>query len=202
MTPKRGTLMCSARRRLTTDRFFIPHHTSLLPMNANENFLKFSRFLLNEESRIKLRKTVNALPDELLWWRPNEQANSIGNLLMHLEGNVRQWIVGGVGGAADVRNRAGEFGAREGATKSELLARLENALSEADVVLARLRPEQLTERRRIQTREVTVLEAIYQVVQHFSLHLGQIIVVAKAQVPGAVKFYEDAGGAARPIWQE
>jgi uncharacterized damage-inducible protein DinB len=171
-------------------------------MDSSENFLKFSRFLLDEESRIKLRKAVTALPDELLWWRPNEQANSVGNLLMHLEGNVRQWIIGGVGGAADVRNRGGEFGAHEGATKSELLARLEHTLDEADAVLARVRPEQLTERRRVQTREITVLEAIYQVVQHFSLHLGQIILVAKAQVPGAVKFYEDAGGAARPIWRD
>lgn len=171
-------------------------------MDSSENFLKFSRFLLDEESRIKLRKAVTALPDELLWARPNEQANSVGNLLMHLEGNVRQWIIGGVGGAADVRNRGGEFGAREGATKAELLARLEHTLDEADAVLARVRPEQLTERRRVQTREITVLEAIYQVVQHFSLHLGQIILVAKAQVPGAVKFYEDAGGAARPIWRD
>jgi uncharacterized damage-inducible protein DinB len=171
-------------------------------MDAGKNFVSMSRFLLNEESRTKLRKTVDALPDELLWWRPNEQANSVGNLLLHLEGNVRQWIIGGVGGASDVRNRATEFAAREGATKRDLLARLENTLDEADAVLARLRPEQLVEGRRVQTRDVTVLEAIYQVVQHFSLHLGQIILVAKAQVPGAVKFYEDAGGAARPIWRD
>src|SRR5947199_6741637 len=123
-------------------------------MDANENFLKFSRFLLNEEFRIKLRKTVNALPDELLWWRPNEQANSVGNLLMHLEGNVRQWIVGGVGGAPDVRNRAGEFAARESDTAEELLRRLDQTLDEADSVLSRLKPEQLTERRRVQTRDV------------------------------------------------
>jgi uncharacterized damage-inducible protein DinB len=171
-------------------------------MDCSENFVQFSRALLNEEFRIKMRKTVNALPDELLWQRPNEQANSVGNLLMHLEGNVRQWIVAGVGGAADVRNRGAEFASREGASKHELLARLEDTLEDADAVLARLRPEQLTERRRVQTRDVTVLEAIYQVVQHFALHLGQIILVAKAQVPGAVKFYEDAGGAARPIWRD
>jgi len=101
-----------------------------------------------------------------------------------------------------VRNRAGEFAARESASADELLARLEQTLDEADAVLVRLRPEQLTDRRRIQAREVTVLEAVYQVVQHFALHLGQIILVAKAEVPGAVKFYEDAGGVARPIWRE
>src|SRR5512138_760467 len=97
---------------------------------------------------------------------------------------------------------SGAFAARESASADELLARLEQTLDEADAVLVRLRPEQLTDRRRVQAREVTVLEAIYQVVQHFALHLGQIILVAKAEAPGAIKFYEDAGGAARPIWRD
>jgi uncharacterized damage-inducible protein DinB len=173
-----------------------------ITMDIGANFISWSRGYLNDEYRIKIRKTVRALPPEMLWWRPNEQSNSVGNLLMHLEGNLRQWIIGGVGGAPDVRNRAGEFAARESEPAEELLRRLEQALDEADAVLTKLRPEQLAERRRVQTRDVTVLEAIYQVVQHFALHLGQIILVAKAQVPGAVKFYEDAGGAARPIWRD
>jgi uncharacterized damage-inducible protein DinB len=171
-------------------------------MDLGQNFIDRSRAYLTDEYRIKMRKTVRALPAEMLWWRPNEEANSVGNLLMHLDGNLRQWIIGGVGGAPDVRNRAGEFAAKEGASAEELLRRLEQTLDEADAVLARLRPEQLAERRRVQARDVTVLEAVYQVVQHFALHLGQIILVAKAQVPGAVKFYEDAGGAARPIWRD
>ena len=171
-------------------------------MDTSHNFIKFSRGLLNEEYRIKLRKTVSALPERALWWRPNEQANSVGNLLLHLEGNVRQWIIGAVGGAPDVRNRAGEFGMREGSTRDDLLRHLETTLDEADAVLEGLQPAQLMERRRVQARDVSVLEAIYQVVQHFGYHLGQIVVIAKEQVPGAVRFYEDAGGAARPIWKE
>lgn len=171
-------------------------------MDASHSFIKFSRGLLNDEYRIKLRKTVVALPEKALWWRPNDQANSVGNLLLHLEGNVRQWIIGAVGGAPDVRNRAGEFGAREGSSKDDLLRHLETTLDEADAVLEGLQPAQLAERRRVQARDVSVLEAIYQVVQHFGYHLGQIVVIAKEQVPGAVKFYEDAGGAARPIWRE
>jgi uncharacterized damage-inducible protein DinB len=171
-------------------------------MDTSHNFIKFSRGLLNEEYRIKLRKTVSALPERALWWRPNEQANSVGNLLLHLEGNVRQWIIGAVGGAPDVRNRAGEFGTREGSARDDLLRHLETTLDEADAVLEGLQPAQLMERRRVQARDVSVLEAIYQVVQHFGYHLGQIVVIAKEQVPGAVRFYEDAGGAARPIWKE
>jgi len=171
-------------------------------MDSAQNFIKFSRELLNEEYRIKLRKTVGTLPEGALWWRPNDKANSVGNLLLHLEGNVRQWIIGAVGGAPDVRDRGHEFAAREGSSREDLLRHLETTLDEADAVLAALKPAQLAERRRVQTRDVSVLEAIYQVVQHFGYHLGQIVVVAKEQVPGAVKFYEDAGGAARPIWKE
>lgn len=170
-------------------------------MDVGQNFIDRSRAYLTDEYRIKLRKTITALPPEMLWWRPNDESNSVGNLLMHLEGNLRQWIIGGVGGAPDVRNRAGEFAAREGATCEQLVRQLEQTLDEADAVLTRLRPEQLTERLRVQSRDVTVLEAVYQVVQHFALHLGQIILITKAQVPGAIKFYEDAGGAARPIWR-
>jgi uncharacterized damage-inducible protein DinB len=171
-------------------------------MDVGRNFIDRSRGYLTDEFRIKIRKTVEGLPPDALWWRPNEKANSVGNLLLHLEGNVRQWIVGGIGGAPDVRNRANEFAAQQGATAEQLLDRLEKALDDADAVLAKLRPEQLGERRQIQTRDVTVLDAVYQTVQHFALHLGQIILVAKAEVPGAVQFYEDAGGAARPIWKE
>ena len=171
-------------------------------MSLGQNFIDRSRAYLTEEYRIKLRKTIDALPPDALWWRPNEQANSVGNLLLHLEGNVRQWIIGGVGGAPDTRNRAGEFAAREGASKEELLARLDETLAEADAVLARLDPARLGDRLQIQARDITALDAVYQVVQHFALHLGQIILVAKSEVPGAVKFYEDAGGKARPIWKD
>ncbi|HKW48505.1 MAG TPA: DUF1572 family protein [Gemmatimonadaceae bacterium] len=171
-------------------------------MDIGQNFIDRSRAYLADEYRIKLRKTLATVSPELLWWRPNDESNSVGNLVMHLEGNVRQWIVGAIGGAPDVRNRAGEFAAKEGGTREELMRRMEQTLDEADAVLAKLRPEQLTERRRVQARDVSVLDAVYQVVQHFALHLGQIILVAKAQVPGAVKFYEDAGGNARPVWRE
>jgi uncharacterized damage-inducible protein DinB len=171
-------------------------------MPLGQDFIDRSRSFLTDEYRIKLRRTIDSLPPDALWWRPNEQSNSVGNLLLHLEGNVRQWIVAGIGGAADTRNRAGEFAAREGMSKEELLAQLEQTLEDADAVLAGLSPDRLSERLEVQARNVTVLEAVYQVVQHFALHLGQIILVAKAEVPGAVKFYEDAGGKARPIWKE
>jgi uncharacterized damage-inducible protein DinB len=169
-------------------------------MDFAEEFVARSRYYLHTEYRAKLRAAVEALPTEALWWRANEESNSVGNLLAHLAGNVRQWIVGGVGGLPNVRNRAGEFAARSGATAAELLGNLERVLDEADAVLSNLSAAELATTRTIQGRELTVLAAVYHVVEHFSTHVGQIILLVKMHSPGAVRFYEDAGGLARPVW--
>lgn len=169
-------------------------------MDLGSEFLERSRHYLATEYRTKVRAAVEAMPNDALWWRPNEESNSVGNLLLHLAGNVRQWIVSGVGGAPDQRHRAGEFGARTGGDAATLLAGLDAALDDADAVLAKLTTADLAASRTIQGRDVTVFDAIYHVVEHFSGHVGQIVLVAKAHSPGAVRFYEDAGGLARPVW--
>ncbi len=171
-------------------------------MTIAEAFVARSRALLTDEYRIKIRRAVEAMPDGTLWWRPNEASNSVGNLLLHLEGNVRQWIVAGIGGATDTRDRSAEFAARESATAADLLARLDAVLDEADAVLASLDERALLEPRAIQGRDVIVLDAVYQVVQHFALHSGQIFFIAKERAPGSVRFYDDSTGIARPIWRE
>ena len=169
-------------------------------MELLSTFVERSRYYLATEYRMKLRAAVESLPDGALWSRPNEQSNSVGNLLLHLAGNVRQWIVAGVGGARDTRNRATEFAAREGVGAATLLAALDQVLDDADAVLAKLTEADLASSRMIQGREVQVLEAVYHVVEHFAGHVGQIILIAKMHSPGAIRFYEDAGGLARPIW--
>ena len=164
-------------------------------------FIARARYYLGEEYRTKLRLVLDALPAEALWWRADESTNSIGNLLLHLSGNVRQWIVGGVGQQPVKRHRSEEFSARHERDVEELWALLDATLADADAVLARLPASALLEKRTIQAREVTVLEAIFHVVEHFALHLGQIIYVAKMRAPGSIKFYEDAGGLAKPLWR-
>jgi uncharacterized damage-inducible protein DinB len=165
-------------------------------------FLERARYYLLAEYRTKLRSAVGALPAGALWWRPNDESNSAGNLLLHLEGNVRQWLVDGVQDRPSRRRRAGEFSARDGETAEALLARLDDTLGEADRALGRLSARDLLERRTIQGRDVTVLEAIFHVVEHFSHHLGQVILLAKHHAPGTVRFYEDADGLARPLWPD
>ena len=169
-------------------------------MDLAATFLARSRYYLTNEYPTKLRAAVEALPADVLWHRANAQSNSVGNLLVHLSGNVRQWIVSGVGGSPNRRDRAAEFAQERGAAAAQLLADLQHTLEEADEVLARLTAADLGSARTIQGRDTTVLEAVYHVVEHFALHLGQIILVAKAHAPGAVQFYEDAGGLAVPLW--
>jgi len=179
----------------------LPEDTQM-PMDLAQTFIARSRYYLQGEYRTKIRAAVEALPAGALWWRANDQSNSVGNLLMHLAGNIRQWIVAGVGQAPDRRNRAGEFAARDGATAAELLDVLEKALDDVDAVIAKLTPDDLAGRRTIQGREISVLEAVYHVVEHFALHSGQIILLSKMHAPGAVRFYDDAGGLAKPLWPD
>ena len=161
-------------------------------------FIERSRYYLVSEYPTKIQRCLDVLPAEALWRRDAASENSIGNLLMHLSGNVRQWIVSGVGGAPDARERAAEFAARAGDDALALMASLRDTLTEADAVLASLDAERLREQRRIQGRDVKVLDAVYHVVEHFSMHTGQIILLAKRFAPGRVQFYEDAGGLAVP----
>src|ERR1700704_5755410 len=106
-------------------------------------FLERSRYFLGTEYRTQIRLSVEALPEDGLWWRANDQSNSVGNLLLHLNGNVRQWMLGGVGQQANERHRAAEFAARTGPPAATLLGDLFRTLDEVDLVLAALTPANL-----------------------------------------------------------
>jgi uncharacterized damage-inducible protein DinB len=179
-------------------------------MDQTAAFLAQSREYLTRHYLPKIRAAVEPLSEEDLWWRPNPASNSIANLLLHLAGNIRQWVVSGVGGAPDRRDRASEF-SRQGPvapggtgaaplTRGELLAGLTKAILEADAVIARLDPASLGEPRPIQGREVTAFDAIYHVVEHLAMHAGQIIYIAKMRSGKDLGFYRLEGGIARPDW--
>lgn len=174
---------------------------SAMPFDLASAFLDRSRYFLGVEYPGKIRLALSAMPADRLWHRAHGSANSAGNLVLHLAGNVRQWIVSGVGGAPDVRERDAEFSARDGAGLDTLLRILDAACADAVAVLARLDAAALAEPRVIQGRTTTVFAAVYHVVEHFSGHTGQLILMAKdASPPGAVRFYDDAGGLARPLF--
>jgi uncharacterized damage-inducible protein DinB len=163
-------------------------------------FLAESRRLLADDYLPRIRLALESLPEGDLWWRPNEASNSAGNLLLHLAGNVRQWIVGGVGGEPDRRRRDEEFDADAGSV-SEVLAVLEAAVGDAAATLASLDPDSLTGRIAVQGRETTRLAAIYHAVEHFSMHTGQLIWVVKARTSQDLELYEPGDdGHPYPAW--
>jgi uncharacterized damage-inducible protein DinB len=143
----------------------------------------------------RIDECLNRLTNEQIWARGGENENAVGNLLLHVCGNVRQWIIANIGGKADVRERDREFSARGGRSKAELLGVLHATVEEALAILGSVRAETLTERRVIQGEDVSVLEAIYQVVQHFSMHVGQIIFATKAFTGSDLGFYVEPGTA-------
>ena len=158
---------------------------------SSELFLEFSRRKLLEQYWPRLRKAVETLSDEQIWWRPNDASNSIGNLLLHLNGNVWQWLVASFNRLDDKRDRPAEFNATGDLSASDLLDRLGQTIDEAAKVLARLTPEELLSTWQIQGYTVSGLAAVYQVVEHFGLHYGQIIYITKMQEGRDLGFYKD-----------
>jgi uncharacterized damage-inducible protein DinB len=142
-------------------------------------FLACARKTLVGECWPRLRGCVASLTDDQVWWRPNEASNSIGNILLHLNGNVRQWAVTPFTTADDCRDRPGEFREREHIAPSALLEALGATIHEADIVLARLSASDLGATLNIQGYRVTALEAVHHVVEHFSMHYGQVVYVTK-----------------------
>ena len=122
---------------------------------------------------------LGRLNDEQIWSRGGTHENAIGNLILHLCGKARQWIISGVGGAKDVRDRDAEFAANGEWTREQLLAHMKQTVDEAVTVLRAVTPERLTEIVTPQNQTVPALEAIYQVVAHFQQHTGQIIFATK-----------------------
>ena len=154
-------------------------------------FLEFSRRKLLEHYWPRLRASVEILTDEQVWWRPNEASNSIGNLVLHLNGNVRQWLIDSFEGREDKRDRPAEFAAQDGITAAELLERLSATMDDAAGTLTRLTKNDLIKRYEIQGYNVSGLEAVYQVVEHFGMHYGQIAYISKALSGSDLGFYRE-----------
>ena len=142
-----------------------------------------------EEDRSRIETCLGKLSEEQVWARGGENENAIGNLVLHLCGNVRQWIVAGAGGRPDIRDRDSEFAAKGGVAPSELAARLKAVVDEAAEVLREVPAERLVEPLAVQGYAVTGLEAIYHSVEHFSMHTGQILFITKMLTGSDLGFY-------------
>src|ERR1700674_4092800 len=118
--------------------------------DIGQAFIAQSQYHLAKDFLPKIERCLALLSDQQIWSRANEQSNSIGNLLLHLSGNVREWIVCGLGDATDSRDRDSEFAQRGEIPRAELFNRLKRTLDEAVTTLARLDPDKLLAKHRIQ----------------------------------------------------
>jgi len=130
----------------------------------------------------KIEHCLNQLDDQQIWWRPAEDMNSIGNLLLHLAGNLRQWVVSGVGDAVDTRQRQLEFDERRLIPKSEVWRRLADVVDEATTALQSASAEELLSKKRVQGNTVTKLGAMMHSVTHFQGHVQEIICLTRQQL--------------------
>jgi Protein of unknown function (DUF1572) len=159
--------------------------------SASTLFLEFSREKLLNQYWPRMRSCVESLNDKQIWWRPNDASNSVGNLLLHLNGNVRQWMVASFNHMDDKRDRPVEFSTSGNISGGELIRQLDNTLQEASSVLSRLTESDLLTRFEIQGYNVTGLQAVYQVVEHFGLHHGQILYITKMLRGEDLGFYRE-----------
>jgi uncharacterized damage-inducible protein DinB len=169
------------------------------PTNPARPFLAQARRLLLQIHWPRIAACMRELTSEQIWWRANPASNSVGNLALHLEGNVRQWIVSGLGGAPDRRERDLEFSQLSPIPRRILLARLRKAVRDADRVMGRLNGAALARTYSIQGFRVSGLRAVFHVAEHFSHHAGQIILLTKMLGGRDLKFTHLPGERKRKV---
>jgi uncharacterized damage-inducible protein DinB len=144
----------------------------------------------------KIRFCVERMADRQVWWRPAPHVNSTGNLLLHLTGNLSQWVLEGLGGLAYERHRDAEFAATGGATRDELLSGLAAVVEKSQAVIRGLSAEELRRERRIQGEDTDGLGVVLHVTEHMAYHTGQAVQLAK-QILGSeapIDFYPQHRG--------
>lgn len=155
----------------------------------------FSRYAIDKlaDHLAQVRRCTALLSEDQVWYRPNESSNSVANLLLHLTGNVRQWIVSGIGGRSIQRDRAAEFARRDGLTKQQLLDSLSAVMEEARAVLGTITDRTLVDEYTIQAYRVSGIAAMTHVVEHFAFHTGQIVTTTKWLLDVDLSKYDEKG---------
>ena len=179
-----------------------PAADSTNDVDFSRAFITQAREFLTEEYLPKIERCLEQLSDDQIWWRANAEANSIGNLILHLSGNARQWIVCGLGDQTDRRRRQSEFDERGPVARDQLLGLIRNTVAEVGAVLAGFDSTRLLTRYPIQGTQATALAAIFHVTEHFSMHTGQIIMLTKMLANVDLNFYDFSTGKPVHTWHE
>ena len=154
-----------------------------------EELVKNALYRMDESTRM-IKKSLSDISDEEVWQKPNSSLNSIANLMLHLCGNISQYIISSLGENEDKRNRDAEFSATGGLTKAELLKKLEDVVDTAKRVIFDATPNQLVRMRSVQGFTFSGVGIILHVVEHYSYHTGQIAFWVKQLKNTDLGFYD------------
>ena len=158
------------------------------PTRTASLFLANSQNLISRQNLPHIVECLQQLSEEEIWWRPNLASNSAGNLVLHLCGNVRQWIISSLGGVEDKRERDREFAERGPIPRQALVTQLRRTVRDACRVLGKLSDDSLAQKYEIQGYRVTGLDAAFHVTEHFGYHTGQIIYITKLKRAQDLRF--------------
>jgi uncharacterized damage-inducible protein DinB len=154
-----------------------PSQFALTP-GSGQSFLQLSAGYLDEYFD-KIRWSVAQIPDEQVWQRTAQGVNSVGNLLLHLAGNLRMWLLLNLGEEPFVRDRDGEFQAEQTASGAQLVEELGAVVTRCRQLLQNLDATRLQEVYEIQGYKVDGLAVVYHAVEHMAYHTGQIVYLMK-----------------------
>ena len=145
-----------------------------------------------KENQDKINKVLTNLPDAEVWWRPNPASNSIGNLLLHLCGNLTQYVLSSLGGMEDHRERSREFEASGPFPVAELLKKFNGVMQDVYSTILACEEDELRKIRPVQCYQETGISILIHVTEHLSYHTGQIVYLIKWKEGKALNFYSDA----------
>ena len=159
--------------------------------SLTEIFRESSRNHLRD-NLLRVEHCLKELDEETLWFSPNSSLNSAGNLLLHLNGNIRQYILSSVGNEKDIRRREEEFRHHSDIALSSLFETHKEVVEKARAVIKVVSKEELKRYRKVQGFEMNGMQIIQHVVEHYSYHLGQIAYIVKMLKDKDLAFYKGA----------
>ncbi len=162
-----------------------------MKVNMIADEIKANIILRLNENTPRIEKCLNRLSEEQVWHKPNENLNSVGNLILHLCGNITQYIISSIGGKEDDRQRDLEFSKEGGLTKTELLVKIANTVKQSCIVIENMTSDDLLEVRSVQGFTYTGIANLIHVAEHYSYHTGQIALLTKSLTNQDLGFYAD-----------
>lgn len=160
------------------------------PTNTSTLLIEETRYRLLDESIPRLHKCLDKLTKQEIWYRPNKSTVSIGNLVLHLCGNVKQWLISGIGGASDDRQRQQEFDEEGPIATVQLREMLDQLTTEIEATLEGLSKQDLISEHQVQGYKVSGVSILVHVVEHFSYHVGQVTIMVKSRKDVDMGYYE------------